>query len=425
MIKNSVLLEKAYYKYNTAYRSRTVNKVFWNAFILRAFFLILILVFYSKMESGFISSNFKVDDWRYLEGASRYARSAKSLFDFDAFLKSYASLQDWVGYNVKNEGAFAATPLWYYICCGFVYIFRSVWSVRIFTMLLSSLSVIYIYQYASLIYGKKVALLSSRLFAYLPYPAIFSCFAYKDHLFLFLIFFVFAKAAKYRKIRELKKPEYLCVIGAIIAMLLLRSGFTVLIVAVAFWIAINPDLKKLSNKQKILLGVIAVCMLFLYVAFRSIIAYKLGAYVDNRGEELASNTISFLTVNSIFQIYKLPFAYIFATVSPINVMGDLNSWYSVVANLNLTLCPVSAGSCMYLFDKKDDKILYLGTLSLFLITIVTSINIFRHYYSLMPFIMIFFSAFWSKANIEKKLLCILISAAYALLLCAFFISRKI
>lgn len=382
--------------------------------------LLVIAVVGGFQQEGFLSSTIRADDWRYLKGAEIFTRNAKNIFDFNAFTKAYALLEDWVGYSIKGKGLFSATPLWYFVCCFVTYIFRTGWVVRIITACLGAVSILYIYKFALYIYGKKTALLTAKLVAFLPYTVIFSCFAYKDHLMMLVMFYIYYKAAKFRCLKEISRSEIVMIAVCCLLMLLLRSGFSVVILGVAFVIAADINLKRMNLKKTVYYSIIGVGVLLFVAAFWATIRFKLLHYTVDRREGVASNTISFLMISSVFDIYKLPFTYLFAAVSPVEPFCQAHNWYALVANLNVIMCPIAVGSLFYAIQKKKDWNVYLGTLLLFVFTIVTSLNIFRHYYSLMPFIFIYFSEFHNKASAVKKITAYSVSAVFALALIAFY-----
>ena len=409
-----------YVEFNNDKLPKKVKKIVICGLILRLVMLLIIAVVDGFQQEGFLSSTIHADDWRYVEGAEIFARNARNIFDFNAFTRAYALLEDWVGYSIAGKGLFSATPLWYFICCFVTYIFRSGWVVRIITACLGAVAMIYIYKFALYIYGRKTALLSVKLVAFLPYTVIFSCFAYKDHRMMTVMFYIFYKAAKFRRLKEISRSEIVMVALCAIMMMLLRSGFSVVILGVAFVIAADINLKRMNLKKTVYYGIIGAGVLVFVVAFWATIQFKLTHYTVDRRESVATNTISFLMISSVFDIYKLPFAYLFAAVSPVEPFCQTHTWYAVVANLNIIMCPIAVGSLFYAIQKKKDWNVYLGTMLLFVFTIVTSLNIFRHYYSLLPFLFIYFSEFHTKASGVKKITAYSISAAFALALVAFY-----
>lgn len=409
-----------YVEFNNDKLPKKVKRIVICALILRLIMLLVIAVGDGFQQEGFLSSTIRADDWRYLRGAEIFSNNTSGLFDLSAFTKAYASLEDWVGYSIQSKGLFSATPLWYFISCFVTYVFKSSWIVRILTACLGAAAIIYIYKFTLYIYGRKTALLSSRLVAFLPYTVIFSCFAYKDHLMMTVMFYIFYKAAKFRRLKEIKPFEIVMVAVCAIVMMLLRSGFSVVILGVAFVIAADINFKRMNLKKTAYYGIIAAGVLAFVIAFWATIQFKLTHYTVDRRESIATNTISFLMISSVFDIYKLPFAYLFAAVSPVEPFCSTGTWYAVVANLNIIMCPISVGSLFYAIQKKRDWNVYLGTMILFVFTIVTSLNIFRHYYSLMPFLFIYFSEFQIKASGVKKIIAYSVSVAFALALVAFY-----
>ncbi len=106
---------------------------------------------------------------------------------------------------------------------------------------------------------------------------------------------------------------------------------------------------------------------------------------------------------------------------PVQLFGNIKSWYSIVANCSVIMTPIAVGATLYAVKRnKIDKVIYWGCMALYLASIVTSINIFRHYYSLMPLSLIFFSDYWDKSDATWKGLVIILALLFSMLLIIFY-----
>ncbi|WP_133067082.1 hypothetical protein [Eubacterium maltosivorans] len=402
-------------------KSSKIKGIVMIAICIRVIVLLFIAFFANNMSEGFVGSSTYYDDYRYEKGAEYYAQNATSLIDVSAFMSAFASVGDWVGNKLSNP--FESTPLWYWIVCILTYLTKTVWSIRILNILLASFTIVYVFRFTDLIYGDRTATKASYLLALLPYPVIFSCFSYKDQLVMFITFYLLYIAEKYRMSNVIKKKDIFAVLIFSLMLMLTRSGFSILLFLVCFVIAFVKKLTDIKKYKKKLLaigffGIITICILL--IQYSDIIIYKFEYYIIRHENTLDKTTIAYLTINGIRDIYKLPFTYIFSMIMPIEMFGEVTSWYSIVANFNIIMCPISVGAALYVFKKKPDKLVYWCCLMLYIFSIITSINIFRHYYSLIPFSLIFFSDYWCRASGIEKLICGLVSLTYATLLIVFY-----
>lgn len=375
------------------------------ALLLRLIALLVVYGTADGMAAGFVDSTTYYDDVRYEAGAEYYSEHAADVIDVDTFTQAYDQYEDWVGHKLATP--FDSTPLWYWVCCITTYIFRTKWAIRLLNVLLASLGVLYVFRFAECIYGHKAAVRSAWLLALLPYPVFFSCFAYKDHLVLVITFYLLYKAVFYRMGGQLGPFDIIKIILLGLTLMLVRSGLSVVLFAVCLIIAFVKDFKLDGTVRKkiiLLLPAMVICMAVLLAKYSGTILYKLEFYLTRHEETLSGTTISYMTINGLSDLYKLPFAYMLAVIMPIGLFEPIHSWYSVIATANIVMCPISVGAALYLFEKKPEKIVFWSCFALYAVSIVTSLNIFRHYYSLLPFMLISFSAFTLQADRSRKLL---------------------
>lgn len=399
---------------------------FLKTFVVRLIILILVIIFSNALGTDLNPAASNPDDRRYEAGAIYYAEAANRLIDEDAFTAAYTSLGDPVGYHLFNW--FEYTPLWYWVVCILVYIFKTIWSVRIFNIILASLTTVYIYKFCCLIGAERMATKAANLFAFLPYPVIFSCFAYKDQFVMLCFMYLLYRSTQIRE-QKIQRDRMIgvivkmCVVALI--MLFMRGGvgavFCLVIVANA--IGMNKIVGERGVRSRYILALVPVIIIGAVILAKSysLIWYKLSHYLIGRGDTLSGTTISFLTVNSLKDIYKLPFAYIFSVVMPIGMFNGIHSWYDILSNVNVIMTPIAIGATLYIFKRnKADNFIYWCMMFIYLISIIASINIFRHYYSLLPLTLIAYSDFSVKATANQKLILLVDSVAMMLMLVLFY-----
>lgn len=363
----------------------TLKRIVLWGLIARVIAFVAILLFSSDLSEGFISSDVINDDIRYLTGGEAYARLASSLIDNRAFAIAFSSLD-----NIYLSDR---VEIWYwYICIG-LYLFKSEIVLKLFNIVFALLTISCIYKIADKLYGRKVASMASMLYAIIPYPVFFCCFLYKDQLYTLVTLYILQIALYYGASLKNKHLVYIALLLGL--SVLLRSGLAVIVAAIVLLIIKKEGGYKFSSVKMILpliIGIIGV-IAFLYYSMDSI-KLKMLAYVYNY--ELSSGgMVQYFLIKSPIQIWKYPFSMLFMTLLPVNLSMTMNSWNDLVCCLNVAAFPVAFGNFLYFFQfkMKKDKFWWYMQL-LYLITVVTSIEIFRHSYYLLPFTIIFFSIFY-------------------------------
>ncbi len=394
-------------------RKDDIKTIMLVALIVRLLALLIIMNSGDWSES-FLGSGINTDDWRYEAGGLYYAQHANGLIDINAFTIAYANLGDWVGYHLENP--FSNAVLWYIIVCILMYITKSVISVRLFNIFLAVISIYYIYKFADLVFGKVVARKSSWLMALLPYPVLFSCFGYKEQLAMFCTFYLLYKAVRYRDKKQMTIRDILKMVFAAVVLMGIRSGISIALIIICFVIMFIQDLNTIKKHGNIffLLGVAVVVGSFVLYRFWRVISYKLDVYLTSH-KEVTDATISFLMINGIRDIYKLPFSYLFSILMPIGHISSITSWSGVVGALSFCMAPIAVGAGAYVFKKKPDAIVYWSCMAYYCIYVITSLNIFRQYASLLPLSLIFYSA-WISSVKRKDISFIVCFAAIAVIL---------
>lgn len=360
-----------------------IQKVIIGALIVRLMVLFIIFVFTPDWSIGFSGTSTIQDDVRFEAGAMKYAEIAVGLFDPEAFTTAFASYGDYTGL-ISN--IFDATPLWYWIVCIVFYIFRNVIFIRILNISLSVISVYLFYKLVSLMYNNETALCASKLLAFLPYPIIFACFSYKDNLVMFLTIYLLYHALNYRITKKLSIKNILWIIIATLLLFLVRGGLAAILVALCCIIGLfNGEIlkKRIFIGRLLLMMLSAIIVVFIISKSMNIINEKIQAYIINRNiSELGG--ISFVSITNIRELYKLPFTFLFAIVMPIGFSKSITSWFSVVSILNICMASIAIGATIDLFLHKKHEWIFLGAcLGYYSISIIASIGIYRHYFSLL------------------------------------------
>lgn len=369
-----------------------VNRICYSAFFVRLIALVAVMLFSKYLTSGFLSSDLVNDDVRYLMGAQNYAKIANSIIDVNALGSAYYDVGEWsaTGYGFK---------LWYWIISISMYLFHSEFVVRFLNVLFGVASVRCIYDICNKLYGTQVASMASKLYAFLPYPVFFSCFLYKDQFYTLLVLmmfrFIFLKQER-MKIKDLLRVSILLIISTFI-----RSGLSLLIAALLVIIYLKYAKKSISKGYSIIIIIIAtIGTTVLWMYSSESIETKYIAYVVEYGSK--GGNISLVSIKSITDIWKYPFALMFAMLMPVNNLGSVTSWFGLVGYLNIIILPVALGCIIYLINWGYKKDLFFWSVQvLYLVTIMTSLGIFRHHYYLQPYMMIFFSLFYLRLK-EKK-----------------------
>lgn len=372
------------------------------AIIIRLVILIAIACS-GNWEASFIGKGIS-DDWKYEMGAVLFEKNASNILDVKTFTWAFNSLDstDWTGYHLANP--ISDSVLWYLIVCLLVWITKTKYSIRILNIILAAISLKYIYNFANRIWGENVASKAVKLFTYLPYPVVFCCFGYKEELVLFCTFYLLSHSVDYRIDQKFQISGIVKMILVAVLLMGIRSGISLILFAVCLAIMFIPEPSrstKLSKKKLMPFILMLIIMVIAFIRFGGAIIYKAGRYFGGKGG--GTDTISILMINRITDIWKLPFSYMFSIIMPISLFKPLDSWLSLIDNLNIIMVPISVGCMLYLVMKrKSSKIVYWGTFAYYLIYVITSLNYFRQYASLLPLNLIYYSAFSINTKVREK-----------------------
>lgn len=384
------------------------------AIVIRIIALAFVLLLADYLPLGFLSADFINDDVRYLAGAEIYSKTAKNIIDLNALTNAYLYVDD---INIAYSEEF---KLWYWIVSIIMYIFHSQIAVRLLNIFMGVLCVKYIYDVCVKKYNKKIALTAASLYAFLPYPAIFSCFLYKDQFYTLIILSLFREIILYGSC--LKKKNIVAILFLLFLGTTIRSGLTVFVLFLLIALYFESNKQKVSKVYLIFFTVLLLVVFSLMTYYSlEIIERKFSAYVLE-SKITMGGTLSYVAIKSFSDVYRYPVAFLFSMLLPVNTSGMIRSWFEVTGLLNFVVVPVAFGCLYFLLNFKMKKDLFYWCIQiLYFITILTSLGIFRHQYYLQPYMMIFFASFLY--HLKKRFIFKYSSVALTLLYLIFILSR--
>lgn len=372
------------------------------AFAIRILVLAVLNIFSEGETSGYYGNTYLQDDVRYAKGALYYSQNANSLIDHEVFTYAFEQFGDRTGYSELFS-------FWYWFVCVIAYIFKYILALRIINILFSVLTAYYIYKLASIIFNKNVGKYALIFYSFNPYFIFFSIFIYKDQFIALIMVQLFYCLYRYFITNRNKYLFYVLIFLSLFSFL--RSGFSLILIAsvlVLFIIREKESLNKFNLKKFFfLLPILIIPAYFTTLYFIDnfyIIQNKLIAYVIER-QNSESDTIAMFQISSLSDFYKLPFSFIFALLQPINLTSKISTVSGLVGVINLFGIFLASGNILAFFDKKIRGLRFTWIInSLFIITLITSLGISRHYYFMLPFYVIFLSAYIVKGiNFRKTL----------------------
>lgn len=376
-----------------------IKKICIGGLLVRIVALILTLSFSNQLTTGYMRSTYQSDDLRYLDGAIAYRDAATQLIDPPAFLISFLSTGDHVGYSDD-------IALWYWLMCIFMYVFKSPIIAKLINILFGVWSIYYIYKLCEVAYPRKrkVASLAASLYAYFPYPVFFCCFVYKDQfltLITLAIVYLIYKEPTIFKVKTLLKLTLL-----LLMFTLIRSGLLPLLVLCIGYTEVQKNKERygLHNPLKniLLCTITLILTIVFYIMFADVIMHKYEAYVANRASGAEESTITYFTINGPKDIWRAPFAYIFTIIQPLYIGGKVTNWSGVVGILNACSIPVVIVNLYYWIGRKTNKLLWITVMVLFMVMLIVSMGISRHFYYLLPFVFIFYADAIVSGNQKTK-----------------------
>ena len=398
-----------------------VKKYLYYAFAIRILILSILYFFFNGEIGGFSGDTYLKDDVRYAKGALYYSQYANSIIDDDAFTFAFEQFGDYTGYAESFS-------LWYWFVCITTYIFKSVLFLRIFNIVFAVLTAYYIYKLASVIFNKKVGKYALLFYSFNPYFIFFSSFIYKDQFIALITVQLFYYIYSYFISSKIKFIFY--AIFLLVLFSFLRTGFSLILTAfliVLFFIKEKEYSKRFNLKVFVSFFIVFIISYYLITQYiidsYSAIQEKLLVYVIERANS-ETGSIAMFQISSLSDLYKLPFSFIFALLQPINLTSKISSVSGFVGVINVFGIFLASGNILAFFDKKIRSLNFTWIVNaLFIITLITSLGISRHYYFMLPFYVIFLSAYITKKdNLIKT---IVSSTGLALIIIVFYLFRNL
>lgn len=187
---------------------------------------------------------------------------------------------------------------------------------------------------------------------------------------------------------------------------LIRSGLLPLLVLCIGYTEVQKNKERygLHNPLKniLLCTITLILTIVFYIMFADVIMHKYEAYVANRASGAEESTITYFTINGPKDIWRAPFAYIFTIIQPLYIGGKVTNWSGVVSILNACSIPVVIVNLYYWIGRKTNKLLWITVMVLFMVMLIVSMGISRHFYYLLPFVFIFYADAIVSGNQKTK-----------------------
>ena len=365
-----------------------LRKTILIGFFIRLFLLLFILI----VGTEFTSPHFISDDIKYEEIALKYLDAAKGIIDPNMLAR--------ISKGYKQ-------PFWPIVMCISAYAFRSIYAARFLNIIFSTVCIYIIYRIVQeLSNDQKTALKGAKLFAYLPVTIFTCCFPIKDIYITMGVFYAFYLFVLVQNKQVVKKSQILIGVLLLVGVYFARGAVTeMLLIFFGAYILIRFQ----KNKQYGLffLGVVAIGV-FLYL-FKDGILNAFETKLKDYGEDLGTgNGIRLIQIKRISDIYRLPFAYFFASLQPATLnflasAGASSVWLSIITYLNISIYPIAIGNFLYIFTKKRNAFFWFSTFVMYSAVIILSLGVFRHYLFLLPVEIINYSLFTKEKSDGGKL----------------------
>lgn len=368
-----------------------IKQICIGGLLIRLVMLALVYSLSGHLSKGLLGSDiYERDDLRYLEAGRIYAETAGSIIDYRGLESALDTLET---YGTHDHGI----ELWYWIVAVLMYLFGSEVFIKILNILFAAVSIKCIYDICCYLYDNKIAKLAASLYAFLPYPIIFSCFLYKDQFYTMLTLLLFRKA--FQCAGHIKVWDIIYLLLGLYLSLLTRSGVAIILFALIMVIIYKQGgyvVSKLKKISAIILFILAVSLV-VYLSWDTLI--RKVSYFFLTEYEPSNSTIDIVDIRSPWQLYKYPIAYLFALIQPLNIRLLFDTWYDLAGILNYLVLPIAIGNVLYLVSFKMKKEYFFWLIQvLYLLVILTSLGITRHQFFLQPFMMMFFACYFYRTK---------------------------
>lgn len=341
-----------------------------------------------------------IDDWKYENYAMIYSNISNGLFDLDAMNQTDSI----IGGVKVAQFFFRYNAVLYKLT-------NSTFLLRFSNVLISSAVVFPLNSLTREVISDKAANIATLLYIILPYHVIMSVFVFKDIMMVF-----FFTSALYFVVRYFKTGK-LNIIGLFFSLLPLpwiRDGLALFVLLLLFLFSFFRFYDRNKNLRVLFVIAAPIVLMVLLFVFRdtfNLLLSRVEFYMENGRVE--GGGINFIRIDTLAQLYKLPFTWIFSTFFPISTDIYWTQWSDIIMNFNYTLLLISPAYILYMIFQKKSKIewlFFLSLLGLHLAVITLVINIPRHYYFLHFYMIMGASAFFEKLKSPKPMYAYLATA---------------
>ena len=370
---------------------KQINNVLVLGLVFRLLFLAVVLLAFSGTRNLYMFS----DDRNYEILARRYLESASGVIDINAF---------------KSIGASNYLQVfWPWVVCAFGYIFRTEYAGRFINILLSAVIIKIIYNLVVLIAeDEKMALRAAEMYAFFPACVIFSCFSFKDTYISLAVFYTFETMIFFQNNRSLTIKRIIINVMLLIGLYFSRGAVTELLI-IFFLGLVLVEAKKERKIIRFWIVILLIAILFgkYYQEIQGVFKKKLEDYFFTDYARTTEATIAAIRIDSIWQIWKLPLAYMFALLNPFTLWVYNPSVSTICAFLysigNVTVFPIAIGNVLYVFKQKENAYFWITSMIIYLSTIIMSLGISRHYFFLYPMMLINYVLYSRKATVKERI----------------------
>lgn len=354
---------------------KKLRKVILNGAFLRFSFLIIVILLKDTIDPYLL-----IDDGEYEGRAQWYLQSSKVVFD-------------WILADSLRHSALIH-QFWNYFVCFTAKIINSIYAARICNCLFSTIIIYEIYKLTLYLTNEtSTALKAAKLYAYLPYSWMFCVFPFKDVFLSCSVLCIILMLVKWQNNIKVSITHITVSIVLGGCTYFTRGGVVEFLILMAIsFLAV----RFIKNKQYI--SAIGL------VVFALIVIANMGGLIEeaalkkiedyNTEESVSSGNLSFIQIKAFTDIWKLPFTYLFAMLSPIMLKYEIPekiSWYYLYSLSNITLYPLAFGAMAYVFCKKYNLLYWATTFIIYSAVIALSLQSFRHYFFLFPITVINFA----------------------------------
>lgn len=354
--------------YRPAVQKNSINRIVILGFLLRLAILILILSLKSKVSPYFLG-----DDWKYETTAYQYLFFNEKAIDLE-LIKSLTK-----GY---------ARPFWPYVMCISAGLFNSMFVGRFLNILMSAVCIRIVYNIVGLLTGKeKPALLAAKLFAFLPVTVLTCCFPIKDIFLTMTVMYAFYIFLLVYYKQKLPAWKVLLCIAGLVGTYFTRGAVVELMAA--FFVVHLLD-SYIKRKKYARVAAIVLVALVVFLVFRKTIIQAFVTKIQDYSgyNQNSTGLLSNLQMKNWWEVYKIPGAYLFATLQPMTLdllnLDFSNLWNRLVYFTNIAIYPVAIANAIYIFQKKHNLVFWLTGVIIYCAIVSMCLGIFRHYLFLLP-----------------------------------------